>query len=259
MTRATTAVYVYCVVRASRRPAVTRAPDGVPGATRPEALRVTPSLWLVSASVPLDVYGPARLEPRLRDLDWVSEAAVAHEAVVEHFARAKSATVVPMKLFTMFSSPDKAVHDVAARKAAVERAMRHIAGAEEWGVRVFRRLDRPEGTGRPARATSGMAFLRARKEARDAATLARTTAAGAAETAFARLRRLARDARVRQSGRDGPSNPPILDAAFLVAASTRRRFTAEARAQAAAVEQAGGDLVLTGPWPAYNFVGGGTA
>jgi hypothetical protein len=259
MTRATTAVYVYCVVRAARRPPVTRAPDGVPGATRPEVLRVTPSLWLVIADVPLDVYGPARLEPRLRDLDWVSQAAVAHEAVVEHFARTGRAAVIPMKLFTMFSSADKAVHDVAARKSAIARAMRHIAGAEEWGVRVFRRTDQPVAAAAAGRPASGSAFLRARKEARDAATLARATVADAAETAFDRLRRHARDARVRESGRDAASNPPVLDAAFLVPLPARRRFTAEARAQAAAVARAGADLVLTGPWPAYNFVGGGAA
>jgi hypothetical protein len=251
-----TAVYVYCVVRAARRPAVKRAPDGVPSASRPELLRVTPSLWLVSATVPLDVYGPAQLEPRLRNLDWVSQAAMAHEAVVEHFARAKTATVVPMKLFTMFSSAEKAIRDLSSRKAAVARAMRHIAGAEEWGVRVFRRTERPERA-RAARPTSGIDFLRARKQSRDAAAEAKTKVADAAAAAFARLSRLARDARVRQSGREAVSNPPILDGAFLVPTRARRRFTAEARSQADILALAGADLVLTGPWPAYNFVGGG--
>jgi hypothetical protein len=164
-----------------------------------------------------------------------------------------------MKLFTMFSSADKAVRDLASRKTDVERAMRHIAGAEEWGVRVFRRADQPGAAARPGHAASGADFLRARKEARDAVVVARSTAAAAAETAFDRLRRLARDARVRQGRRDAMSNPPILDAAFLVPAPARRRFTAEASVQAAALASAGADLVLTGPWPAYNFVGGGAA
>ena len=250
-----TAVYLYCVVRAARRPSSTRAPAGVPGSSRPDAHALGASLWIVTALVPLDVYGPANLEPRLRDLDWVSQAAVAHEAVVEHFAR--RAAVIPMKLFTMFSSVDKAVRDIASRKAAIGRAMRRIAGAEEWGVRVFRR-DRvaavASAAGVPA---SGAEFLRARKHARDAAAQARTAAAEAAGLAFTVLRRHARDARIRQTAREAGSNPPVLDAAFLVPASKRARFKAEARRQRSELERAGADLVLTGPWPAYNFVAPG--
>jgi hypothetical protein len=256
MTRVTTAAYLYGVVRAATRPSMTRAPAGLSGATRPEAHRIAPSLWIVAAAVPLDVYGPNALEPRLRDLDWVAQAAVAHEAVVEHLSRARGATVIPMKLFTMFSSLERAIADVAARKPAIGRTMRRIAGAEEWGVRVFRRPV-PRGGARPAAAASGAEFLRARKQARDAVSGARATAAVAAEHAFDRLRRLARDARARGSRSEPGTNPPILDAAFLVASASRARFQAEARKQAQALAAAGADLALTGPWPAYNFVAPG--
>ena len=75
---------------------------------------------------------PEHLEARLRDLDWVSEIALAHEAVVEHFARARGAVVVPMKLFTMFSSMDKAIADVAAG-ARGDRA-RHAPHRRQRGV-----------------------------------------------------------------------------------------------------------------------------
>jgi hypothetical protein len=249
-----TAVYLYCVVRAAKRPSSTRAPAGVSGGSHPETHALAQSLWIVTALVPLDAYGPAHLESRLRDLDWVSQVAVAHEAVVEHFARPASATVVPMKLFTMFSTIDKAVRDVGSRKSAIQQAMRRIAGAEEWGIRVFRR-DRLSGAAsRAATPSSGADFLRARKQARDAVAQARTAAADAAEVAFGALRRHARDARVREARREPGSNPPILDAAFLVPAAKRARFQAEARRQASALARAGADLVVTGPWPAYNFV-----
>jgi len=253
MTTGTTAVYLYCVVRAASRPSLTRLPPGVPGATRPEAQRIAASLWIVSASVPLDAYGPDALEPRLRDLDWVAQAAMAHEAVVEHASRARGATVIPMKLFTMFSSPERAIADVVARKAAIARTMRRIAGAEEWGVRVFRRPGAP-GTARDKQVKSGADFLRARKEARDAAAGARAAAAAAAARAFDRLSRLSRDARARNTRAESGTNPPILDAAFLVASGSRARFQAEARRQTKALTAAGADLALSGPWPAYNFV-----
>lgn len=257
MATRTTAVYLYCIVRAARRPALARVPAGLPGATRPEARRLSDALWLIAADVPLDVYGPSHLEPRLRDLDWVSEIAVAHEAVVEHFARAKRSVVVPTKLFTMFSSIEKAVSEVGADKRAIDRAMRHIAGSEEWGVRITRRplasISTASDTSRP---TSGAAFLAARKEARDASANVRASTLAAADQAFARLSRHARDAQRRPRRQEPGSNPPVLEAAFLVATPARARFKAEARRQAALCATAGAELVLTGPWPAYNFIGG---
>ena len=57
---------------------------GVPGGTRPAAHKLSASLWLITADVPLETYGPPQLESRLRDLDWVSQVALAHEAVVEY-------------------------------------------------------------------------------------------------------------------------------------------------------------------------------
>src|SRR4051794_40158966 len=99
---ATSAVYLYCLVRAARQPSTTRVPAGLDGAARPEPFKAGGTLWLIAADVPLDIYGPSRLEPRLRDLEWVSEAAIRHERVVEHFARMRNTTVLPMKLFTMF-------------------------------------------------------------------------------------------------------------------------------------------------------------
>jgi hypothetical protein len=255
------AVYLYCLVRAERQPSVARVPSGLEGASRPEAVKVASGLWVISANVPLDTYGPPHLESRLRDLGWVSEAAVAHEAVVEHFARLRNRTVVPMKLFTMFSSIDKAVADVRGRRATLNHTMRHIAGCEEWGIRVTRR--RTDGASPkesrsaiPPSNASGTAFLVARKGARDAARAARVEAVAAADTAYEKLRRLARDATRRESRPEPGSNPPLLEAAFLVAAISRTRFKAEARRQAVTCAQAGAQMTLTGPWPAYNFVSG---
>jgi Gas vesicle synthesis protein GvpL/GvpF len=163
-----------------------------------------------------------------------------------------------MKLFTMFSSAERAASDVASRRRAIERTMRRIADAEEWGVRVFRR-PADSTASKASKPRSGADFLRARKQARDAAADARAVAAAAADRAFHRLRRVSRDARVREMRSESGTNPPILDAAFLVASSSRARFRAEARRQARALADASADLRLTGPWPAYNFVSGDSA
>jgi hypothetical protein len=169
--------------------------------------------------------------------------------------------VLPMKLFTMFSSIDKAVADVRARRATVDRAMRRIAGCEEWGIRVTRPSAAHATPRRPDRASNshaiakdGTAFLVARRNARDAARRVRAEALAAADAAFERLQRLARDARRRDRRPEGGSNPSLLDAAFLVASGSRARFRAEVRRLSVACASAGAELTLTGPWPAYNFV-----
>jgi hypothetical protein len=256
MSKGATAVYLYCLVRAAKRPAMARVPEGLPGATRPAAHPLAPSLWLITSEVPIDEYGPEQLEPKLRDLDWVSETAVAHEAVVEHFSRSRSAAVVPMKLFTMFTSIDKAMDDVGRGRREIERAMRRIAGCQEWGIRVTRRPAAAiaAAAGNGGRPRSGAAFLAARKEARNATSIARAAAAERADEAFTRLRRCAKDSRRRARRSEPGSNPPILEAAFLVPAGKLVAFKAEARRQAASLADSGADMMLTGPWPAYNFV-----
>jgi hypothetical protein len=106
-----------------------------------------------------------------------------------------------------------------------------------------------------ARAASGAEFLLARKAARDAITQARAQAAEAAEAAFAALAQRSRDATQRERRSEPGTNPPILEAAFLVPAPSRAKFKAEAERQAKACAAAGADLALSGPWPAYNFIG----
>lgn len=253
-----TATYVYCIVHAAVAPKVARAPHGLPGSTRPSVLPVGRSLWIVAAEAPLERYGPAPLETALRDMQWVAEVAVAHEAVVEHFARQPKATVIPMKLFTMFSTPERAVQETRSRRRDLTPVLKRVAGCEEWGVRVTRRAgavsSRRTGARTTGRATSGAAFLAAKKQSRDDAREAVRAAAAAAEDAFEALAAIARDARRRDDAPEGATAPPLLDAAFLVPAGRRARFTSMARRLAAGSAKAGAQMTLTGPWPAYNFV-----
>ena len=250
-------IYLYCIVRSARKPSGSRVPSGLPGASRPELLPVGRSLWLVVADVPLDIYGSEALEVRLADLQWVGGVALAHERVVEHFALRSSLTVVPMKLFTMFTTRERAVGDVEAKLTEIAGVMRRISGAHEWGLRVTQNPGpRRRGESSPARAASGVAFLAARKQARDLAKHAKLAAAESAAAAYQRLAKLAREARVRDDIPASAATPPLLDAAFLVPTSRRTKFTQAAKREAAVCARAGAQVTLSGPWPAYNFVDG---
>jgi hypothetical protein len=202
--------------------------------------------------VPLGRYGPERLETSLRDLKWVAEVAVAHEAVVEHFARLPESAVVPMKLFTMFSSNDRALAEMQQRRRVIDAVLKRIAGCEEWGVRVTGGPRQAVSAAAPE-AKSGTAFLAARKQLRDDARAAVVKAASTAAAVFDELAPFSKDARRRDDSPPG-AVPPLLDAAFLVPFGKRAKFRVAARRASKLCADAGVTLTLTGPWPAYNFV-----
>jgi gas vesicle protein GvpL/GvpF len=248
------ATYVYCVVHRPTRPPLTRMPPGIAGASAAAIDSIARGLWLVSASVPLDEYAEREIQERLQDLDWVSRIALAHEAIVERFGRAASATVIPMKLFTIFSTPARALEEMRRRRPQLESVAKRVRGAEEWGVRIMRTQDgSPAARGAAQPAASGTAFLAAKRRARDEAQARATAAVEAAEHAFVVLGRFARQTK-RQPPPSGAPAPPLLDAALLVPSGRKLRFKAAVNREARRCRDAGADLTLTGPWPAYNFI-----
>jgi Gas vesicle synthesis protein GvpL/GvpF len=250
------ATYVYCVVHRDRPAAVRNMPSGVPGSSRPALLDVSPALSIVVSTVPLGVYGREPLERRLHDLDWVASVALAHEAVVERMGRISAATIIPMKLFTMFSEPERAVAEMRSRRGQLSNLVKRIRGCQEWGVRVTPSASRPQRPARKTAVRSGADFLAAKKRARDDARDQAERLHAEAESVLASLGRVARQAK-RRLPPDSAATPPVLEAAFLVPQARNARFAAAARDAARRCRAAGGDLVLTGPWPAYNFVDDG--
>ncbi len=250
-----TAAYVYCIVHAAEAPRVARAPRGLAGSTAVATVKVARNLWLALAAVPLSTYGPDVLEQSLRDMNWVGDVALAHEAVVEYFARLAKVTVIPMTLFTMFSSERRAIDETAGRRREIGALVKRLAGCEEWGVRMTRTpTAAPARRAAGARPTSGAAFLAAKKEARDLARESLVALAASADHAFRLLAVIARDAHRRDDVPEGATSPPLLDAAFLVPVARRTRFKAAAKRLAAGSARQGASLALTGPWPPYNFV-----
>lgn len=249
------ASYVYCVAAGRAAPRLARAPQGLPDMERPRALRVSAGLWLVVANAPLSRYGRAPIEAGLRDLDWVSRCAVAHEAVVEHVART-GATVVPTKMFTLFADDARAVAHVARIKKKLDGLIRRVSGRQEWGLRVTldeRRALARAGDDRNGGPTSGTAFLLRKKAEKDAARRLATRARAEADRLFDHLAGHADGARRRTPTADTPGRL-LLEATFLVPATRARAFRAEAARRKRALAPDGYDLSLSGPWPPYSFV-----
>ncbi len=253
-----TATYVYCLLRTRRAPTRARGPRGLGGTGPVHALDVGDGLRLIVSDAPLSRYGSVPIEKNLRDLGWVSSCAMAHERVIEHFAR--RGTVIPLKLFTLFASDERAVDHVRRSLKRVRRVLDRVADREEWGVRL--RLDerralrlRLASDGQSGGAAGGTAFLVRKQRERQAVQKVASDARVEASRLYSALARRADDARKQTPTQAGTGVSVVLDAAFLVPIRRAAVFRTAVKKAAAALEDRGFDLTLTGPWPAYNFVG----
>ena len=249
--------YVYCVVAADRRPRLARVPAGLPGAGPVRLLDVDQGLFVAVTDLPLDRYSESAINAGLAKLDWVSRVAVAHEKVVESFIA--STAVLPMKLFTIFTTDERALAHVRAQRARLASLVRRVAHHQEWGVRVVRdrtlaAAARPKKKA-PARAGAGVSYLAQKKAHRDAAkelaSRARDTIAGL----FDRLAARSGDAKRRAASElPAQGGPLLLDAAFLVPRARAAAFQALAARESKSLARQGYGLTISGPWPPYTFV-----
>ena len=259
-----TLTYVYCIVRSARRPSVPRVAP-MPGA---DAIRVLPAgagLWLIASDVPVKDYGEDALTTGFHDLQWVGSRAMAHEAVIERFLAARA--VLPMKLFTLFTSDERALNHVTRHARRIARVLARVDRQLEWGVRLT--FDQRTSTGADghtprAKATAarrketGSAYLTRKKDQRDRSRLRLAQARSAGERWYRSMARQATAAHRRKAMEQAASGSRlIVDAAFLVPARRATAFRAEVRRQARDLSAAGVAVALTGPWPPYNFVSAG--
>ncbi len=253
--KAAKATYVYCAVQALRKPNLGRAPSGPPGLGTHRLLDAGQGLWLVVADAPAARFGEASIQRGLHDLKWLSRCAVAHEAVVEYFVRARA--VIPMKLFTIFESDSRALAEIARnataarpldspcrRRARMGRSHQGRSGAV--AVRPARPLKKIE---------TGASYLAAKKQARDATRERAERGRARVERAFTALAGLAVDVRRHPPPPGGAqSTRLLLDAAFLVRNPVAARFRTATRQLARDLRGDGYGVEVTGPWPPYNFI-----
>lgn len=211
---------------------------------------------LVVADVPADSFAAKAIEARLSDLDWVSRCGAAHHAVPD--ALNESHAVIPLRLFTMFSTEAKALSTFRKSKARIARALARVKGRQEWVLRIGRPdpgkvVARPQARPVPSQGgdgKTGTSFLQAKAGVkRDRSERARRVATEAARV-FERLDALADASTARPIP---PGTNLLLDAAFLI---PKRRTAALQRTlseQAQVLLDDGCQISLTGPWPPYSF------
>jgi hypothetical protein len=248
--------YVFGLVRSTRKPNTARLVAGLPGAGELRVEAAWPQTWLIAASVPARDYAADALAKGMQNLDWVARRAMAHETVIEHFLSAPA--VLPMQLFTLFTSDERALEHVRADRRRIDRILRRIERQHEWGVRLtwdekaVRDLAAARGAKAPA---TGAAYLSHKRDLRDVTRVQLVEAKAEANRLFRAMTKEATDARRRTSlERAAAGSRLLLDAAFLVPVKRATAFRAALRKQTRAFQSPGIVVSVTGPWPPYNFI-----
>jgi hypothetical protein len=243
------ATYVYCLVRSAKAPSIRGVPASVPGAGKPRLLAIDRDVWAVVADAPLERFAVDALQQEMQDVESISRHAVAHASVIEFFFR--RSPVIPLKLFTLFSSDERARSDVRSQLASLKRMFAALRGLEEWGVRIIA----GEVEAEAARTLdSGRDYLQLKKRLHDQTAAPPRATTHAVDGALRSLGRLAAKTRKEMFPAAGRGRPYIRGASFLVREKRRTAWKKEAARIAAALAAQGHSLEMSGPWPPYHFV-----
>lgn len=263
--------YVYGVVPSSFAPArpTLGVEDAAVAVERDDSAGVAALVSYVDARE----YAPARLETRVADVTWLGPRAAAHDLVLT-WASDRGA-VVPFPMFSIFSGI-AAVHGMLRERGPeLAGALARVAGAREYGLRVYRvdsdllgsittlspRLAAMDSAAQNA--SPGQRYLLQRKLEIEKRDEMRVLSRNLADELWASLRSAARDGvrspipRVNAADAESASRGTmVLNAAFLADAEQLQAFQRALTEFAARYEGRGFRLDFTGPWPPYHFVGG---
>jgi hypothetical protein len=251
--------YLYGVVAAHQAPPPAELTDAE--ARQPlEAVTEGPLAAVVSR-VPAEEFAENELRSHLNDMDWVEAVARGHERVLDELCR--RTTVIPMRLCTVYKT-EGGIREMLLRESeALVAALEHLDGKTEWGVKVF--FERPRGSRASSRDTasseegSGAAYMDHRRLERDRARQLDEQVEAAVSEIHERLDSLSGESTLNPPQRPEVSAHPgemVLNGAYLIEHGNETEFHAETDALQSRFASVGLELVVTGPWPAYNFLPG---
>jgi gas vesicle protein GvpL/GvpF len=258
-------VWAYCVADDSIELPATPGVDGEHPVERVSQAGLTA---LVSR-VPKHEFDADALRRNLNDIEWLGRVARAHEHVLEGVL--STTTIVPLRLCTLYESDDGVRQMLEHEQSALTGALTALAGREEWGVKLLVDPEKLQqvAEGRATAAagvqpeldgqSAGGAYLLRRKLERQVREESNALMAATVETLRAELEAFALDMVTRPAQNpelSGLQGRMILNAALLVDADGVNRLHALARAIEADYGDLGAQVIVTGPWPPYNFVPG---
>lgn len=236
-------------------------------ADRPVELVPCGGALAVISRVPATGYGAEQIEARLSDMSWLGEHGLAHERVVA--ALVDQATVVPARLFTLFSGDAALATECTARGEWISHALERLDGLREWDLKVAYDATRMLETigdssaevaaldRELAEASPGRRYL-LQKQRDDVARGAVRKAVGRlGDEVLDDFATIAQDVkRVPPPSNAEPGElPVILAAALLVARDREDALREKLAAESQRLAARGVSVSCAGPWAAYRFIG----
>jgi hypothetical protein len=253
-------IWAYGIVPAEAAPSV--GATGVAGGAV-EALAAGTLSVLVS-EVPGGEFDAEPLRANLNDLEWLERVARDHEAVLDELVA--QTTVVPLRLCTIFADRDGARHMLEREREPLVEALGRLEGRQEWGVKLLVDGDRLAAAAapasEPASGEGGAAYLARRRTERQTREAARSLAVQLVDEVDGALRVHAiAAARLRPQNRElsGYTGNMLLNAAYLLDADEVDALRATADELQERHAEHGAQIIVTGPWPPYNFAAGEAA
>jgi Gas vesicle synthesis protein GvpL/GvpF len=259
-------LWAYCVARADVELPTEAAPVHHGGSLE---CVLHDGLAALVSPVPMSDFGREALVHNLNELDWLEQVARRHEAVLEEALGA--ATIVPLRLCTIFRDAEGVRRMLEDERPQLEAALERLEGREEWGVKLLvdpgallvaaraRSTDAADLERRLEGSTEGEAYMLRRRLERQLREDADRLGAELAEDVHARIQDWA-DAAVLNSPQNRDlsrhEGEMLLNGAYLVAAAKVERLRELVQQLAERHQELDVRIELTGPWPPYNFVSG---
>lgn len=255
--------YVYGMVPASLD--VSGAPAGLDG--KPVRTIVEGDLAALVSRLDAEEYSADRIDERATDLEWLGPRAQAHDSVVT-WAN-DPGPVVPLPMWTLFSSESGVAGMITARASDVNATLKRISGADEYSLRVFAKPaeiraslnsiapEIAEAQRALSSAAPGQRYLLERKLDAQKKELLRSAAETVAARIYDEVRAVAADSVLETLPRASAvaEAQAVLNAVFLVQRDGFDEFRGRVSALVAEHKERGFHFEFTGPWPAYHFVG----
>lgn len=253
--------YLYGVVLSDQRPKLEDV-VGV-GGRRVSFVEGGVLAAVVGAVAAADLTPPENAE---QEAAWLESAVRAHEYVLERCL--DPGPVVPMRFATALREEEDIRALLHERETELVASLHRLAGAREWGVKGS--LSDPSALARHIRGahgdlaakereldgrSSGASYFARKRLDQELTSAGDELLAESVRVAHERLAALAVDARLTAT-RQPRSERILLNGAYLVSKAREEAFRTQVSELDRAHAEVGLRYELTGPWPAYNFVGG---
>lgn len=208
-------------------------------------------LQAVISDVPLNAFNQAALDERLAERQWLEEKVRAHDDVVKSVA--ETATAIPCRFCTVVRGPEDVKSLLAAHYQPILDTIAKLDGRQEWGLRIHFDPGAVTNDEGPAGEPSGKQYLQQRKQHDARRAESQRKARDIAQQCHETLSQIADEANLLAPRTAKGPGVELVNAAYLVRVGQIDQFHQAMDELRIRYGPDGLELVITGPWPPYNF------